>query len=373
MGCFSMGVAFENYELGYRIASLAFDEAARDKLAARGLPFVYFAEGGALLYPEGIRLDMTPESAKVLLRYGNYDVCSIYDDGTLRIRYSDRSSDNYFFITGRCNSNCVMCPSPEGSRRGAPEANLADLTELAAHIPSDAPHLTITGGEPFMAGEKLFEFIDFLKTRFPVTEFLLLTNGRIFAVDKYVRMLKETMPRNILVAVPVHGSCPAIHDSITRVEGSFEQTRRGVRSLLRSGIPVEIRLVVNRLNAHDFGSIADLVTSQFRGVDHVSVMAMEMTGSARVNRDEVWMPYRESFSAISGALRKMVESGVDVRLYNFPLCTVDRPFWPLCEKSISTSKVRFSPSCESCAQKASCGGVFAGTYSMVKDEMRALP
>ena len=154
-----MGVALENYELGYRIASLAFDEDARGKLAARGLPFVYFADGEALLYPENIRYSMTPESAEGLLRFGNYDVCSIYDDGALRSRYSDKSNDNYFFVTGKCNSNCVMCPSPEGSRRGALGANLADLTELAAHIPSDAPHLTITGGEPFMAGEKLFEFI----------------------------------------------------------------------------------------------------------------------------------------------------------------------------------------------------------------------
>ena len=29
----------------------------------------------------------------------------------------DSSLDNYFFVTSKCNSNCVMCPSPDLFRK----------------------------------------------------------------------------------------------------------------------------------------------------------------------------------------------------------------------------------------------------------------
>ena len=151
-------------------------------------------------------------------------------------KYNDKSNDNYFYITGKCNSNCLMCPSPDAARKNAPDANIFDLIDLARHIPVDTPHLTITGGEPFMVGEKIFPFISFLKEKFAHTEFLFLTNGRIFAVEKYWRKFKECAPSNSIVAIPVHGSYPEIHDQITRADNSFRQTVQGVKALLKSGI-----------------------------------------------------------------------------------------------------------------------------------------
>ena len=367
-----MVVRFDSYDLGFRFVSIAMDAFARDRLLARGLNVLFLEEGRTRLLPQGVLLDIEGGPDKLFGALNDFDVCSIWQDGSLHRVYDDASNDNYLFITGRCNSNCIMCPSPVEARMRSPKANIKELMELAGYIPSDVAHLTITGGEPFLAGLGIFDLLGVLKERFERTDFLVLTNGRVFAIERYVRLLLERAPENILLAIPLHGSCPELHDRITQAPGSFEQTFRGIKSLLRNDIPVELRLVVSKLNVDDFGCMADMILSEFQGIEYVSVIAMEMTGAARVHRDAVWIPYRKAFDSIRAAIYKLLMGGVDVKLYNFPLCTVDSGYWTLCEKSISPSKARYAPMCDRCRYRTSCGGVFAGTLGLEKDELEVL-
>lgn len=323
-----MSIRFKGYELGYKIASLALDECAKNELLQKALNIVYVDVNNKaiMLLPDNIMLSKEASDLKQIQAYNSYDVFELWENGILARKYNDKSDDNYFFITGKCNSNCVMCPSPEHSRRNSEMSNLSDLMELAKHIPSDVPHMTITGGEPFLMGEQIFPFLQYLKEKFCDTEFLFLTNGRIFAIEKYLQLFCETAPCNSIVAIPIHGSCDQIHDSITRADGSFKQTLIGIKRLLKKHFPVEIRLVVSNLNVTDFDNIAKLIIDQFKGIEYVSVIAMEMTGTARINKDRVWIPYRKAFECIESAIRQLVRNGIDVKLYNFPICTVDKPF-----------------------------------------------
>ena len=369
-----MSIRFKNYNLGYTVVSLALDEYTRDNLSKEGLAIIYadVNEGIIILLPEQIVLTKEAADLEYIQEFNNYDVFELWENGVLVRKYNDQSDDNYFFITGKCNSNCIMCPSPEHSRRNSETENLSNLMKLAKHIPSDVPHMTITGGEPFLIGEQIFPFLQFLKKKFVDTEFLFLTNGRIFAVKKYAEMFCETAPANSIVAIPVHGSCEQIHDAITRADGSFRQTMLGIKNLLKNEISVEIRLVVSKLNVNDFDNIAKLIIEQFKGIEYASVIAMEMTGTARTNQEQVWIPYKKSFACIANAVRNLVQHGIDVKLYNFPICTVDKPFWTLCEKSISNNKVRFPEGCEYCKYKSACSGVFAGTLQLERDELRPI-
>jgi len=369
-----MKIRFENYNLGYKIVSFASDEVAKDKIISQELPLVFFDNKTKklILLPDNIVLSNVSSDIEIVSQYNNFDVFEITEKGVFSRKYSDSSDDNYFFVTGKCNSNCIMCPSPEMARKNSNTTSFTELLQFAKHIPSDTPHLTITGGEPFLLGDKIFDFFKFLKEKFVDTEFLLLTNGRAFAIDKYFQMFCETVPDRTVVAIPIHGSCQTVHDTISRTDGSFKQTMLGIKRLLKKGIAVEIRLVVSKLNVDDFDNIANLIIQELRGIKYVSVIAMEMTGTARANLDKVWIPYKKSFSIISKSIRKLVENEIDVKLYNFPLCTVERPFWTLCEKSISENKVRFSESCNACIYKNTCSGVFAGTLHLEENELEAI-
>lgn len=372
MGVIYMRMRFKDYHYGYRVVSLVLDDIAKNEQMNKDLFVLYVSDKEIVLFPNEIVLSKDEDDIKQFHQFNNFDVLEIWENGIVNRIYNDKSNDNYFFVTGSCNSNCIMCPSPDIARKNVSETNISDLIEVAKHIPSDAPHLTITGGEPFMVGEQIFPFIQYLKDNFPITEFLFLTNGRVFAIEKYLQKFVESVPYNSIIAIPIHGSCGSVHDAITRAEGSFRQTKFGIKQLLKNNVRVEIRLVVSRLNVHDFDKIADLIISQFKGIEYVSVISMEMTGNARVNNEQVWISYREAFDLIADALRKMIENGIDVKLYNFPICTVQKSFWTLCEKSISDNKIRFAESCSECKYKSACGGVFAGTFQLERDELKPI-
>jgi len=66
------------------------------------------------------------------------------------------------FVTERCSSNCLMCSQPPKDRDDIP-ALLERNRELIALMSPAPPYLTITGGEPTLLGEGLFELIGQLK------------------------------------------------------------------------------------------------------------------------------------------------------------------------------------------------------------------
>ena len=135
---------------------------------------------------------------------------------------------------------------------------------------------------------------------------------------------------------------------------------------------MEIRIVVNKMNITDIENIASLIINELQSILYVSIIAMEMTGSAYLNREKIWISYKAAATGIQKAIVMFMQRGIDVRLYNFPMCTVDKKFRMLCEKSISSSKVRYCEKCNMCKMRKSCGGVFAGTILMEEEELQPI-
>ena len=86
----------------------------------------------------------------------------------------------------------------------------------------------------------------FLRDKFTDTECLFLTNGRIFSLDKYVRLLQENMQSRSIFAIPLHAADENLHDKITQARGSFAQTTLGIKRMLRYGMHIELRIVVSK-------------------------------------------------------------------------------------------------------------------------------
>ena len=364
-----MKISIPSYDGGYKVVSIAADQPTLEDLISENVRCWHINGSSIVEYPDCSFVSDNPEVIKKISSCNNYDVFEVGKDGTAFRCYDDSSSENLFFITGKCNSNCIMCPSPEHMRRNGEDADIDALIEIAGHIPANTPHLTITGGEPFLAGRNLFRLLDFCKYKFTGTKFLILTNGRAFAVDDYCRLLEKTIPANCTLGIPIHGSTPETHDAITQSTGSFGQTMTGLKRLQRIGITLELRIVVCRNNLEELVKIARLITRELRGTDRVCIMAMEMTGSAYMNRHQVWVPYRKSFPYVKQAIHELTGAGINVMLFNYPLCTVEKKYWTLCARSISGYKVRYTSCCEDCAVKDSCGGVFAGSLQLEEADL----
>ena len=130
--------------------------------------------------------------------------------------------------------------------------------------------------------------------------------------------------------------------------------------------------MVSKLNSDFISEIAYLISKEFHNVFCVKFIGLEMTGNAAKNREKVWIDYPTAFKKAKNAIDILVESGLDVGIYNFPLCSVDKKYWNICEKSISDYKVRFAPVCAACAVKDACGGMFSGTIRMAKETINPI-
>jgi His-Xaa-Ser system radical SAM maturase HxsC len=266
-------------------------------------------------------------NASILYRVQNieqfnaYDVVDVSENGGIRIVYQDSSSDNVLFITNQCNSNCVMCPDSNAVRKKDLGSRIEYLHRLIELIPSGTSHLTITGGEPTLLKWDLIDILAQCKEKFTNTEFLMLSNGRSFADREYRESFLEAIPNEFRLAVPVYGSTPEVHDSITRVPESFNQTIVALKAL-QSKIAIEIRIVVMQDTYKSLPDIANYIVKSLPYTYTVSIMGMELLGNAAINRDKLWINFPSTVPYIEKSVRILLSAGIDVRIYNYPLCNL---------------------------------------------------
>lgn len=366
-----MIIRLKNYELGKKIVSLSLTEDVFQKLKEKKLAVAYLCDNKLIFWPENEVLEMTLENVQKFKQCDNYDVIEISEDGNAFIYYSNDSLDNAIITTNKCNSNCIMCPVVEYVRKKECNIIPEDLLEIIKHIPSDTVHLTITGGEPFLIGEKIFDILVALKKQCENTGYLLLTNGRALSYGPFLKKFCESAPHNISIGIPLHGYNASTHDAITRSLGGFKQTYMGIKNLINYGFNVELRMVVSKLNYKYIDKIAELIVKEFKDVNSVKIMGLEMLGNAAKNCDDVWISYSEAFKAAKKGIDILIKNGIDTALYYFPLCAVEENYHYICSKSITDYKVRYTEECDNCYLKDACGGIFAGTIRLAKKDVKA--
>lgn len=288
------------------------------------------------------------------------DVIDVTESGNLHFAFQASSADNVLFITNQCNSNCIMCPDSNSNRRRKLGNRLDYILQLLELIPSDTNHITITGGEPTMLKWNLLRILCACRNKFPETDFLMLTNGRTLCDKEYQRAFLETTPHHFRIAVPLYGTTEQQHDEITRAPGSFRQTMAALAAL-QHYIDIEIRVVVMKQNYQQLSDIGKLITKELFAVKTVSLMGLELLGNAANNRNLVWVNFEQTTDALEKTAVMLLSAGIDVRIYNYPLCNIPRNLWGIAAKSITDYKVRYQENCSECRVKELCGGFFFST------------
>lgn len=161
-------------------------------------------------------------------------------------------------LTGRCNLQCKYCFYADEM------AALSDLlTERWLAFFQELGRLAVlrvslTGGEVFTRPD-LFELIDGVIANH--MRYSILTNGTL-VTDKTVTDLTTGRRRVRLdsIQVSIDGSCAAIHNQSR--PGSFNAALRGLRRLQEAGLPVTVRVTVNRHNVQDLAAIAHLLLDE---------------------------------------------------------------------------------------------------------------
>lgn len=354
------------YDDSYYVFKLAFNVEKHIEYMQSGRNHIYEDHGVFKLYTYDGYIILSSDAQQLFDCYTEDDVLSIDSNGIVYEQYNSQSDDNALVVTLQCNSNCIMCPCSEKSRREAQLSSIWDLTELLKYFPTSPHFLTITGGEPTLLKEDFFALMKIFQATYDETNFLLLTNGRAFGDFKFTQQFIECIPDNIKLGIPLYGYDEESHDSITQTPGSFKQTVIGIHNLLHYNVDVEIRIVLTKLNISYIDKVSRYIVKYFHGVKSVNFMGLELLGNAAKNKELVWLPYDEMFKKSQDAIKLLISHGIDVQVYNFPLCSVKKDYWSLCAKSISDYKIRYSEQCNDCEVKAICGGVFESTKNITK-------
>lgn len=272
--------------------------------------------------------------------------------------------DICLYVTEGCNSNCIMCPMSNAARKRGLSISDDEWGKILEIIPEHTDHITITGGEPFLIYKKLIPLMGKINEFFPETKILILTNGRALSLRFIMDQLEGVITSQYQFAIPIHADNSELHDAITQVPGSFAQTEMGIRALSRTRAKIEIRVVGSKKNLDHLNmTFEHIVDSDYR-VSVINLIAMEMTGSAARNRSGLWVDYQSVYNMSKEGIRYAVEHGIDVGLYNFPLCSIPQNAWQLSKDSISDWKIRYMKECDSCYLRTVCGGIFYSVYEL---------
>ena len=280
----------------------------------------------------------------------------LYVDTTRQVAHRwirSRSRHNTLLVTERCDQLCVMCSQPPKRHH----ADMFDQMKTAAKLAPLGAEIGISGGEPTLYKDGLFDFISEVSEARPDLGFHVLTNAQHFAEGDLPR-LRASRQQKVCWGVPIYAPDAETHDYIVGKEGAFGGLLGSLSILMRAGASVELRTVVMRPNAIVLAELAWFVSTHL-GFAHIwAIMQLENIGFARKRWDELFFDHSKDFSPIADAVDVASLRGSDVALYNFPLCTVPPGYRRLAGRTISDWKQRYLPKCAACSERFSCCGFF---------------
>jgi His-Xaa-Ser system radical SAM maturase HxsC len=302
---------------------------------------------------------------------GEGDVIKIATQrGNVAVLFQRSAKHHAFLLTERCNNYCLMCSQPP---RDVDDGYIAD--EILRAIPlvdRETPEIGFTGGEPTLLGEKLATLVSHCKSWLPDTGLHILTNGRAFADLGFTQTFAKIGHHDLMFGIPVYSDLSDRHDYVVQADGAFDETIRGILNLKRSGLLVEIRVVIHKQTYDRLPQLARFIARNLTFVDQVVWMGLEMTGFTKANLKDLWIDPVDYQPQLVEAVEYLVASRIKTSVYNHQLCITDRRLWPYAKQSISDWKNEYMPECEGCSVQHQCAGFFSSAKLKYSSHIRSI-
>jgi len=149
------------------------------------------------------------------------------------------------FLNFECNARCIFCSIGHMFNK---DKRIKQRDEVLREIKTAKEHgvktISFSGGEPTIRKD-LIKFVEYAKEiGFKTIE--IQSNGMMYCYDDYVKELVDAGANRFLVSI--HGSNARVHDFLTRVNGSFEKTMKGVENLYKRKVDLRFSIVINKYN-----------------------------------------------------------------------------------------------------------------------------
>lgn len=263
------------------------------------------------------------------------------------------STHNTLLITEQCDQLCVMCSQPPKKHH----VDFFDQFAIAAKLAPFGAYIGISGGEPLLHKARLFDFLASTAVSRPDLRFHILTNAQHFEAED-LRLLDEIGLERVLWGIPLYAPNAELHDDLVGKPGAFHHLERNLSFLMRAGASVELRTVVMQQNWNALPALANYVANRLPFISVWALMQLERIGYGRMNWRETFKDTSTEFSALKWAINLAVARGLEVALYNFPLCSVPPNYRAFAPSTISDWKRKYLDVCQGCSSRSACGGFF---------------
>jgi len=265
------------------------------------------------------------------------------------------SVNNSILYTERCDQFCVMCSQPP---RDSVDGWRLPLLEQAVLLADRDARLGITGGEPTLYTEKLCSLLESVCSKRPDLSLHILSNGQHFHKFDQQRLKAALSSKQVTWGIPLYSREAGLHDEIVDKEGAYLQLLENLGILAGAGGFIELRTVLMAKNVLELPELAKFVSTRLRFIGYWAIMALESAGFAKANMRGLFFDHSLAPFPLDEAALLAVASGIQVRLFNFPNCTLPKRLRPLAVQSISDWKNKYLRECSGCAEKGACAGFF---------------
>lgn len=211
-------------------------------------------------------------------------------------------------VTRKCPLNCLICSSEGGS----PYRNELALSELKGLI-SDAHELgtqtiCFSGGEP-LEHPHIVELCRHSKCL--GLNVYIYTSGNSSTDDHSPEPIKSDMLTQLAelsvnkIIVGLQGPNKEVHESITRVQGSFQNAVISIQKAVKKSIPVEIHCVPVKLNYEALPEMIDLANRL--GVEKISILRFVPQGRGKTYQSLLSLRSSDLLT-LKSILKRMIES-----------------------------------------------------------------
>lgn len=213
----------------------------------------------------------------------------------------------------QCNNHCLFCVQGE-KRKSCAFRDKNEIKKDLIEARKSCDSIVFTGGESTIHPS----FLDLVRLakRLNFKTIQIQTNCRMFAYKKFCQ---ETIKAGANEFSPaLHGHTAKLHDFLTTVPGSFEQTIQGIKNLKMFGQRIITNTVINKFNYRHLPRIAKLLVSL--KVDQFQLAFVHIIGAARENRNFIVPQKSQIMPFVKRGLDIGIKAGIKVMTEAIPYC-----------------------------------------------------
>jgi len=213
----------------------------------------------------------------------------------------------------QCNNHCLFCVQGNKREKCAFRTK-SEIQKDLIRAKKNCQSVVFTGGEPTIHPN----FLDLVrlakKLNFQTIQ--VQSNGRLFAYKEFCQEMIKAGANEFSPAL--HGHTEDLHDYLTTVPGSFNQTVQGIKNLKIFGQRVIANTVITKSNYRHLPEIARLLV--FLNVDQYQFAFIHIAGTAWENRNSIVPKKSQIISYVKKGLDIGISAGKKVMTEAIPYC-----------------------------------------------------